>query len=258
MPSHLPSATETTRPLPDRDRRRTPSRRQVARGAAWAVPTLVVGTAAPALAASGCIPVTGSTLTAQLAFGSSTAPRTWTSGYSGRFFDSDIPAPAVAPSYSQRGQSNAITGCSSRPYPTNSISLGANSADDVVVGSPDPREADSGLTYSKTICLGPGTYSIAFDWVSLTYNSVGSTLKLTATREGGASVNIGNSVVAAPGNATSNQYGSGTTTGSLTVSSSNTYTFTYAWTFTAATSYGSSNGCATYANDIAVTAPRIT
>lgn len=257
MPSHLPSATETTRPLPDRDRRRTPSRRQVARGAAWAVPTLVVGTAAPALAASGCIPVTGSTLTAQLAFGGASGANGWTAGGSGSFYGSTA-RPNWASTYTQNGANNSVTGCSSRPFPSNSIALGTSSTDGVVIGNPDPSRADGRLTYSKTLCLGPGTYALAYDWVSLTYNSVGSTLRLTATRDGGTAATIGSDVIAQPGNATSNQFGSGSRSGSLTVPTSNTYTFTYTWTFTVATSYGSVNDCPTFANDIAVTAPRTT
>lgn len=254
MPSHLPSATETTRPLPDRDRRRTPSRRQVARGAAWAVPTLVVGTAAPALAASGCIPVTGSTLTAQLSFNSASGANGWTGARAKRFYNGGA-GPEVTSSYSQRSWDQSTTGCGERAAPKNSISL--SPAGGVAIGNPDPAESSAMLTYSKTICLGPGTYNIAYDWVSLTYNAVGSSLQLTATRGSGTAVNLDNAVDALPGNTSSNPYGSGSRAATLIVPSPNTYTFTYTWTFTVATSYGDNNGCNTYANDIAVSSPRV-
>lgn len=233
---------------------RHPSRRTLARGAAWSVPTVIMGASVPAYAASGCIPATGSTLTQQLSFGSAQGANGWSAGSTGSYYGGAT-APRWASSYSQNGW-NGTTNCFSRPSPTNSISLAPEGG--TVVGDPDPSRANSTLTYSRTLCLAAGSYTVSFDWVALTYNSVGSTLQLTATRDQGTSTPIGAAVVAPIGNASSNQFGSGSRSATLTVPSANTYTFTYSWTFTTATAYKASNGCNTYANDIAVGPPVVT
>lgn len=231
-----------------------PTRRRFVQGVAWAAPTLVATTAAPAFAASTCTPDPGSTVTAQLGFGDKQDGNGWVGGSSGSFYGTPT-VPVWMATYTQPS-SSGMTGCR-RTAPTNSFSFASPGG--VVVGQPDPSSATSVLTYSRKLCLQAGTYNAAFDWRTLTYNAVGSTVQLSATPEGGSTQNIGGQVIAPAGSTTAaNDYGSGTMSGTLGVLFARPYTIRFTFSFTAASSYGSLNSCATFANDIAVSSPRFT
>lgn len=117
-----------------------PSRRTLARGAAWALPTIAVAAAAPAVAASPspqpCTPdgcPSGDLSTGWQSASASIIANTGTTGYKAIW----------APATGHNGCANPGTG--------------AGTANGVAVGEGDPSARGSYLLYSKTLCFARGT-----------------------------------------------------------------------------------------------------
>lgn len=235
------------------------SRRTLAKGVAWAVPTVTIAAAAPATAASSCPP---GCPTAD--FGGGINQNAWVLSTTGSFAtgaNQQIGFQAAYTPQASEGQCSGVTGGS-----------GGGTISNAIIGQGDPTVAGSTITYAKTLCLKAGVrYTFTFTWNYLGVNPRSSTLQASVVPPTGASTTIGGSVTAASfsSNAT------GTRSASFTPTTTGDHTFRYYWTFGTSPSqyddecrfrqsgdpggvFGPTRLNERYANDIAVTAPTIT
>jgi hypothetical protein len=274
------------------------TRRTVAKGGLWAVPAVSLMGAAPAFASSPvhqpCTAVTCAALNGTMAFGASTygngvSPGTWTwqqfrNGTTGTnlFYSGGDQGMGTYNGFTyQSGQTtwipNTTTRCdgnTNTPVTCNTVSLtGAT-----FVAQGDPRYANVTGSLSQTLCLAAGTtYRFSVPWISYNGNALWAEMKLgvvpgvfpTGTQPtGGTSAvitradrvltgtrcTIRSSSATGPG--VNNRSGTGTLT--FTAQTTSIHTIYFGYQFQNATSYGTSVGCATYVNDIAIKAPTVT
>lgn len=258
--------------MPTRDSQGV-SRRRIAHGAAWAVPVIVVGTAAPALAASGpCAP--GACLgTADTNFGtSSTATNGWALSTTGSFYGGADQSIGWYNGFTyQAGQTayqwgSGTVKCPGAPTTATTVSLSGPAV--VAQGDPSapaspPSSPGASVTWAKSFCLvGGRTYTFTYNWISYGPNGLAA-YQRTYIVSGGTPLGTGGtqlgSTITAPA---LSDNASGTASVSYTVPGTGAayYTFYYYWTFQAAASFpvATHPDCGTYANDFAVNAPLVT
>lgn len=230
---------------PRRIRRRT----MIAAGTAWAAPTVVLGAGAPAFAASASC----SSTCPSIPFGAAPTANSWTNASQGTFDTTAVLA--YRTSYSPWDGPEAT--CTN----TSGGGQGGTLADVLLVEanptalSPAPR-----ITATRSLCLTSGyTYSFAFDWNAYGLNRRSISIQATLIRAGGvllAQSPTRTVARAASGATHANQRG--TEVFEYSPSVSETLDFTYTWSFGSTPALPTSTQCDREANDLAVTAPRIT
>lgn len=227
------------------------SRRSVARGVAWSLPTIAVATAAPAFAASprcvqGC---------PDLGFGGAVNANGWVTTQTGTFVGT---SPDAAPP--TRGPFNfsaSFAPGTGGNLCTQGVSggAGATAVTNAIIGVADPTSDASTATYSKTMNLLAGcTYTFSFSYAYYGPNPYGETLQASIrTPAGTLATNVG-AVVDTGGGLQPNASGSRTVTYTPTVAG--TYTFRYFWDYEDRPSYVTQ--CERSTADIGVSAPTIT
>lgn len=223
------------------------SRRTLARGAAWAAPTIAVGAAAPAYAASPCAcaptlacPVPAAALT----FGGALNQNGWLVTVQGSFSGSAV---------EYQSSWSPATGPNAACNPGVDPGGGGGSLANAVIGQGDPGASGASITYAKSLCLEAGrSYTATFTYATYAINNRAQTLTAEVLDCSGARIGTA-ATITAPARSRNTQ-GVGTFT--FAGSPSRRHTFRYTWTFpTTPTSY---TGCDRFANDIGVTAPTIT
>lgn len=242
-------------------------RRQVVRGAAWAVPVVAVAAAAPRAAASPCASEPCLT-TAVTNFGtSSSATNGWSLTTTGSFYGSSSGNPQAVGWYPgpftyAGAQTSYRAGTTIQCTPAfTSTNNPVTLTGPVVVAQGDPQQSGSTISWGKTFCLvGGRTYTFTYNWIRYGVNGLAAYQYTYITPGeapvGGAGTLLG-SVNAAP---VRSNNASGTTSVAYTPTAGGLYTFYFHWTFDQATSYPVSTrpDCGTYANDFAVNAPIVT
>lgn len=222
----------------------------LAAGSAWAVPTIVVTAAAPAAAVSascaGPCPSMG--------FGGSVNGNAWVAAKSDSFGSAN-PISYESSYTPWDGPEAVCTGSASGGGRGGTLS-------DAIVAVPDPVTLDPApvIRYRKNICLTSGyTYSFTFDYNYYGLNRRAAYLDAALVTASGTRL-AGAARISAPaarnGATDSNGRGSGITF-SYPVTVSQDVQFVYTWSYdtvTPPTTYS----CDRKANDIRVTAPRIT
>ena len=132
------------------------TRRQVAKGAAWAVPVIALATPAPAIAASTIQPCTPS-------------------GCPSGAFDNQWTATstAIVPATGTTGVKSSWTPATGNNACTNVAGgSGAGTANNVAVGEGDPSGPGGYLVFSKVLCFTGGTRLTAgYSWLSYNTNN---------------------------------------------------------------------------------------
>lgn len=251
-----------------------PTRRSLARGAAWAVPTIVVATASPALAASSaCIAVNPAV--------NSSTTLNWDSGWTeilvaSDFVDGTGSLEGTADTFAPKDRGRCNNGS-----PLNDVTPVANAK----VGERDPRYSTSTFAYERALCIAPGTYTLTYEAAAFRGNPVTAYMDPSIRNPSGVAVStsavsgLAQQVVAQgfvkrdtgdgvnPDYVKSNmgrtQFGF-----RFVAPSQGTYTFRFTWTFSTRAKASTNSGeltptynaqCRpTYANDIAVEAPIVT
>jgi hypothetical protein len=222
-------------------------RRAVARGIAWSAPSLVLARATPALATSALCPGCP-----DAGFGTGLNQNGWQWSSTGVFAAGGNQRMGIVKRYAPWPGIDTCTRVRGGIRPA---------LDDVLLVEADPRAAAPcpKVTYRVELCLTAGTvYTFSYDWSSYNGNSRGIISQARLLDGSGALVALIGDQVAALGKTVN---GSGSRSGTFTPSVTGTYTFEYHFSWdTGPASYddvcrGGTNGA--YANDIAVTAPRI-
>lgn len=146
------------------------------RGVAWAAPTVVVATAAPALAASSpCIEI-------ELDKGQSAA-LAWDSGW----VESLDPTQFIDGTGNLAGPPTSFTpvgggACRNGSMVTQTSSHVTNAK----IGQRDPASSSASFSYSRSVCFAPGTYQLTYYANALRANPVTAYMKPSITGPAGA------------------------------------------------------------------------
>lgn len=220
-------------------------------GSAWAVPTLVVASPARAAATSASC----STPCPSLDFGTSINSNGWRVASQGSFDESPV-VEYVGTYTPWTGSEARCTGA------TGGTTGGTLNSAVLVKANPTSLATAPNITYQADVCVTSGySYEFAFDWSYYGINRRATTLVATLERLSGGAIDTAEAVVApwpTRGNPSANAKGTRTLRYKPTISEN--LKFVYTWTFAAtpSTTGTSSLSCDRQANDIAVTAPRMT
>lgn len=215
-----------------------PSRRTVTKGVGWAVPTIALGAAAPAFAASPCSCTPNGC--PSMGFGGALDGNGWKLSTVGTFTGGTTRySGTYAPSTGGNASCNSVTG-----------GTGGGSISGAIVMEGDPTAAGASITYSKSVCLQAGrTYTFAWSWNSFNANNRSMFLDAQVVSCSGTVVATA-AQVQALGRTTNNR---GSRMLTVTPTATSLYTFEFIGTFGTTPAYDSA--CNRYANDIGFTAP---
>lgn len=247
-------------------------RRTVAKGIAWATPTIALATAAPAMAASSeCVP---------LKCGTATNPATGTIRRALQFDGTNWGG--GKPAGTTWGETSANVGAlswwetrtfggntSTGNCPTGYCGATTPASRNLIAGGDPPKGNASAAfnnAYSANICLAPGTYTFSFDYgavqcepgpetiVGAIWDSAGKTAQTAVkhTNEAGSLAGATRTPLAA----TSAALGPTTVSFSYTTRVRKSVYFMFSWTYGNITSTACPGN--TNWNDIWVTQPRVT
>lgn len=220
-------------------------------GSAWAVPTLVVASPARAAAVSASC----STPCPTFSFGGGINSNGWATTSKGSFDDSAYTRfdGSYTPWVGTDNRCTQATGGSLAGSLTNAVS---------VIANPTSLTPPPVVTYSTTVCLTSGySYTFSFDWNYYGLNRRAATLTATLVGSDGLTAATATPVTAPSavfGDQSANKRG--TTTFSHAPTLSDNFKFVYSWTFgrTPGTFTDTPYNCNGQANDIGVTAPKLT
>lgn len=220
------------------------SRRAVAQGAAWAVPVVVVASAAPAMACSGpfsCTP--DGCPVPDLVSG-----------------DWRVSSSAIVSGTGTTGLKNTWTPATGNNACTNVAGgSAAGTASNVVVGEGDPKADNGYLIYSKIFCYAANTtLSVSYQWQSYNTNRRAAYMQIyiepytgqapsTFLATGGSTIGPQISAPAKTVNAAGSVTGATFTTGAA-----GKYMIKFVWTFDPSPAFDMSTICTYGTNDIGV------